>query len=146
MANFSRPVGRARCGVRPSRSLLQSFSAGLLATVCVSPCLVQNASAQTRYLARPAPPESPRNQRSDRGAATELAPAPLGGSGASAALNNDVGRETGRVEALRPSLETPSSSELSGQLMPSVPSEGMIDSQREALFRELADEFNAFDR
>ena len=63
----------------------------------------------------------------------------LGGSGATASLESNLPTDKvdpRQYQAMRPSLETSRS----------LPSAQTIDERREALFRELADEFSAFDR
>lgn len=150
MANLSRQVGRAPSGVRPHRPLLQIFAGVLFATVCGSQWMVSPVAAQSRYRVQSSGPQSSDLQssppdvrltpRSENGFKYETSPAMLGGSGSAASLESNSGDEADRMKVLRPSLDP------KPPLARSVPSASAINNEREALFRELADEFNAFDR
>ena len=159
MANSSRPVGRAPLNARPIRRLIKLHSGTLAALLCVSPLFGVSGWAQSRYQITPGAPrvDSPAANMRLPGAsgrlggplAVESPSGMLDGIGSETGAENKRANDADRVRALRPSVD-PAKPTMSGAgLMPDaglMPSAGAIDSQREALFRELADEFSAFDR
>lgn len=141
MAYSSQPLGRTTLDVRPSRRLLHAVSGALVAACCATQCFnTSHCFAQQHY--RTGPSAQPVQPNAPVGLGTldvDASAGMLGGSGSSTVRDGHI-NHSATMRSLRPSLEP------TAPLVPSVPSAGAIDSQRDALFRELADEFSAFDR
>ncbi|QDV47706.1 Periplasmic serine endoprotease DegP precursor [Stieleria neptunia] len=130
MVDLSQPSGRTRCRVRNPRRLAITLTGAALAWMCATHWIPTSASAQdvygggNRYApARAAQPNATPPRPSTTASIESMAnPRPAGAT---------------QIRSLRPSLD-PSSG--------AIPTAQSIQARREALFRELADEFNAFDR
>ena len=147
MAHLSRTSGCTRYRVRHPRRFAIALTSAALVSVCAPQYFFTQAVAQDRSrVPDPYPragsieqPVSPQRPIATEGFSNGM----LGGSGATASLEGGVtGGQSGggSIRALRPSLEQ------SPAITGAIPSVQSIDARREALFRELADEFTAFDR
>lgn len=140
------PLFRRRMRLRwcTARRCIVAMTTAMSIGVCVPQILTNTASAQETYRKSPLYPgaaaaENPNVQTWTN----ETNSGNLAGSPATASIESKqpIGRPAPtQVRSLRPSLDpTPSGAD-------AIPSAQSLDERREALFRELADEFNAFDR
>ncbi|QEF96225.1 Putative serine protease HtrA [Stieleria maiorica] len=148
MVDLSQPSGRTRCRVRNSRRLAISLTGAALAWMCSTQSMMPRAAAQQTYSGPSQAYSGPSQAYS--GPSRYASP-----QGASATASIDSTAKPaltapGQIRSLRPSLDpstsSVSSSSISSASIGTLPTAQSIQARREALFRELADEFDAFDR
>lgn len=144
MANLSLSRRCKRSRLRFARRSKLSLATASLICICVIPFSRTQVTAQDQYqgayvFPEGGTPEKPNGYDWSGGSDRET----LAGTSAAASIESQTPAgipSTPRVESFRPSLD-PTSTD-SGTL----PTAQSIQARREALFRELADEFSAFDR
>ncbi|QDV88388.1 S1C family serine protease [Stieleria magnilauensis] len=147
MVDLSQPSGRTRCRVRNPRRLAITLSGAALAWMCSTHFMSTTASAQDvyggggRYAPTRAAQSNATPQRTPASASIESNGNPrASGSASIRSLRPSLAPSPGASPQHSPTIDSAS------ELGDAVPTAQSIQARREALFRELADEFNAFDR